>query len=157
MLRSAIRNLLNLDEPPERTALAFAVGVFIGFSPFLGLQTLLAAGVSVICRLNKVATITGSLLNNPWTLAPVVALAWGLGRLLIGAQPIALPQAGLSTLMTASFWTTLASQWRQLLPFVVGSFALSAIGAAIAYPLMLSLLRSYGNKRESAKQTNITK
>jgi hypothetical protein len=151
MLRSAIRNLLNLNEPPERTALAFAIGVFIGFSPFLGLQTLLAAAVSMICRLNKVATITGSLLNNPWTLAPIVALAWGLGRLLIGAEPIALPQVGISTLLTAAFWQTLASQWRQLLPFVVGSFALSSIGAAIAYPLMLSLLRSYGNKRVGMK------
>ena len=42
MFRSTFRRLLALDDPPERTALAFAIGVFIAFSPFLGLHTILA-------------------------------------------------------------------------------------------------------------------
>ncbi|MDQ1590256.1 MAG: hypothetical protein QOG71_883, partial [Pyrinomonadaceae bacterium] len=35
MFRAAFRRLLAVDDPPERTALAFSVGVFIAFSPFL--------------------------------------------------------------------------------------------------------------------------
>jgi uncharacterized protein len=143
MLRSAIRRLLNLDDPPERTAMAFAIGTFIGLSPFLGLHTILAASVSVVWRLNKLAVLTGSFLSNPWTIAPIVGASWALGRLIIGSPPVELPQANLSALFTAEFWSLLAAQWRQLLPFAVGSMILSIVSAAISYPLILYILRNY--------------
>jgi hypothetical protein len=143
MLRSALRNLLNLDDPPERTALAFAIGAFIGFSPLLGLHTILAALVSVVWRLNKVAVITGSFLSNPWTIAPIVGASWAIGRLIVGSPPVELPQASLGVLFTTAFWQMIAAQWRQLLPFAVGSVILAIASAAISYPLMLYILRHY--------------
>ena len=143
MLRSALRRLLNLDDPPERTALAFAIGTFIGLSPFLGLHTILAASVSVVWRMNKLAVLTGSFLSNPWTIAPIVGASWALGRLIIGSPPVELPQASLSALFTAEFWSLIVAQWRQLLPFAVGSMILSIVSAAISYPLALYILRNY--------------
>jgi hypothetical protein len=146
MLRSALRSLLNLDDPPERTALAFAVGAFIAFSPLLGLHTILAALVSVVWRLNKLAVLTGSFLSNPWTIAPIVGAAWAIGRSIIGSPPVALPQASLSALITVEFWRSIAGQWRQLLPYAVGSMILATASAAISYPLMLYILRNYRRK-----------
>jgi uncharacterized protein len=143
MLRSALRSLLNLDDPPERTALAFAIGTFIGFSPLLGLHTILAALVSVVWRLNKLAILTGSFLSNPWTIAPIVGASWAIGRLIIGSPPVELPQASLSALLSTEFWRLIAAQWRQLLPFAVGSTILSIVSAAISYPLMVYILRKY--------------
>jgi len=143
MLRSALRSLLNLDDPPERTALAFAIGTFIGFSPLLGLHTILAALVSVVWRFNKLAILTGSFLSNPWTIAPIVGASWAIGRLIIGSPPVELPQASLSALFTAEFWSLIAAQWRQLLPFAVGATILSIASAAISYPLMVYILRKY--------------
>src|SRR5262245_19059184 len=143
MLRSALRSLLNLDDPPERTALAFAIGTFIGFSPLLGLHTILAALVSVVWRFNKLAILTGSFLSNPWTIAPIVGASLAIGRLIIGSPPVELPQASLSALFTAEFWSLIAAQWRQLLPFAVGATILSIASAAISYPLMVYILRKY--------------
>ncbi|TKB87160.1 MAG: DUF2062 domain-containing protein, partial [Nitrospira sp.] len=37
-VRSLFRQVLHLDETPHRTALAFAIGSFIGFSPAYGLH-----------------------------------------------------------------------------------------------------------------------
>jgi len=150
MLRSALRSLLNLDDPPERTALAFAIGTFIGFSPLLGLHTILAALVSVVWRLNKLAILTGSFLSNPWTIAPIVGASWAIGRLIIGSPPVELPQASLSALITAEFWRLIAAQWRQLLPYAVGATILSIVSAAISYPLMLYILRNYRRAYHSA-------
>jgi hypothetical protein len=143
MFRQAVRNLLNLDDPPERTALAFAVGVFIGFSPLLGLHTIIAAVVALVWRCNKVAIFTGIYVNNPWTLAPVVALSWAVGRFFIGAPEATLPAFSLSAMLSAAFWQALAAQWRQLLPFALGATILSTLFAAAAYPLMLYVLRAY--------------
>jgi uncharacterized protein len=157
MLRNALRNLLNLDDPPERTALAFAIGAFIGFSPLLGLHTILAALISVVWRLNKVAILTGSFLSNPWTIAPIIAAAWSIGRLIIGSPPVELPQASLSALFTAEFWQLLAAQWRQLLPFALGSVILAMVSAAVSYPLMLYILRAYRRKHRRLGPQSITK
>jgi uncharacterized protein (DUF2062 family) len=46
MFRAAFRRLLAIDDPPERTALAFSIGVFIAFSPFLGLHTITATAIA---------------------------------------------------------------------------------------------------------------
>jgi uncharacterized protein (DUF2062 family) len=145
-MRNALRNLLNLDDPPERTALAFAVGVLIGFSPILGLHTILAAIISMIWKFNKLAIFTGSYLNNPWTIAPIVAASWAIGRWFIGAPPIDLPQFTLSGMITTDFWQAIAAQWRQLLPFAVGATILSIVASAVSYPLMLYVLRAYRRK-----------
>ncbi len=69
--KEVIKKILSLDDSPHKIALSFAVGVYISISPFLGFHTLLAILLSLIFKLNKVATITGSWINNPWTLAPV--------------------------------------------------------------------------------------
>ena len=65
MFRAAFRRLLAIDDPPERTALAFSIGVFIAFSPLLGLHTILATLIAFVFRFNKVAIYTGTFLNNP--------------------------------------------------------------------------------------------
>lgn len=146
MLRRAFRNLLNLDEPPERTALAFAVGTFIAFSPLLGLHMILAGLLLLVRRLNRVALMAGVFIGNPWTMGPIIVASWAIGRLIIGAPPVELPQVTISAMATAGFWQMLASQWRQLLPFAVGGMILSVVGALISYPLMLFALKAYRRK-----------
>jgi uncharacterized protein (DUF2062 family) len=146
MLRRAFRSLLNLDDPPERTALAFAIGTFIAFSPVFGLHTILAALIAVVWRLNKVALFAGVYLTNPWTLAPVIAASWAIGKWFIATPPIELPEFSIGALMTAIFWEQIASQWRQLLPFAVGATILSIVCSLVSYPLMLYVLRSYRRK-----------
>ena len=146
MLRRAFRNLLNLDDPPERTALAFAVGTLIGFSPLLGLHTIIAAIIAVIWRLNKAALFTGVYISNPWTVAPVIAASWAIGRLFVETPPIELPHFTLAAFLKAEFWQQIASQWPQLLPFAIGSCIISVVCSLVSYPLMLYVLRAYRRK-----------
>src|SRR5437763_1004449 len=69
---SQLSQILHLHESPHRTALAFAVGAFIAFSPTYGLHTLSVAFCTWAFRLNCVALLAGSLINNPWTVLPIV-------------------------------------------------------------------------------------
>jgi uncharacterized protein (DUF2062 family) len=148
MFRVAFRRLLALDDPPERTALAFAVGVFIAFSPFLGLHTLLATLIAFLCRFNKLAIYTGTFINNPFlTLVPIIFASYKLGARLLG-RPTHLPRNGLALLrdshpLTASYWHELFTRgWDVLLPFAVGGLCLSVVCSLIAYPVTLHLLRA---------------
>src|SRR5918912_737342 len=91
MFRAAFRRLLAIDDPPERTALAFAIGVFIAFSPFLGLHTIMATALAFIFRFNKIAIYTGTFINNPFlTLVPIILASYAIGAFVMG-RPLALP------------------------------------------------------------------
>src|SRR5678815_5107130 len=98
MFRAAFRRLLAIDDPPERTALAFSIGVFIAFSPFLGLHTILATVIAFLFRFNKVAIYTGTFINNPFfTLVPIIIGSYAVGAFILG-RPVSLPDEGLELL-----------------------------------------------------------
>ena len=68
-IKQHIRHLLHVDETPHELAKAFAAGVFVAFTPFLGLHTAIILVVAWAFRLNKLAALTGTFVNNPWTIA----------------------------------------------------------------------------------------
>jgi uncharacterized protein len=157
MLRAAFRRLLALDDPPERTALAFSVGVFIAFSPFLGLHTLMATLIAFWFRFNKVAIYAGTFVNNPFlTLVPIILASYWLGALLTG-RPLGLPAESLDLLrephlFDGGYWRRLgAHAWDVVLPFSVGATALSVVCSLAAYPVTLRLLRAHGRRKASKK------
>src|SRR3981189_1664808 len=87
LVRRWLDALLHIDDTPERTAAAFAVGVFFGFSPFLGLHTLLGIIVAFLFNLNRVAVLLGVYSNLPWFLAPYYAIATMVGAEITGQRP----------------------------------------------------------------------
>src|ERR1700752_4805384 len=99
MFRAAFRRLLAIDDPPERTALAFSIGVFIAFSPFLGLHTIMATIVAFAFRFNKIAIYTGTFINNPFfTLVPIIIASYAVGAFVLG-RPLSIPADALKILL----------------------------------------------------------
>jgi uncharacterized protein (DUF2062 family) len=148
--RAAIRKwleaLLHIHDTPERTAAAFALGVFLGFSPPLGLHTLLALLFAFVLNLNRVAVVVGTCANLPWILAPYYTLATVLGARLLGTAVPPRFAAHLHDLFHLSlfrgeFWNRLAVLLRPLLwPYVVGSTIGAVLLAAAAYRLSLAFV-----------------
>jgi uncharacterized protein len=148
MFRAAFRRLLAIDDPPERTALAFSIGVFIAFSPFLGLHTIMATVLAFLFRFNKIAIYTGTFINNPFlTLVPIIIASYAVGAFVMGS-PLSLPAGGLELLrdphlLTGDYWRRLFEQTREvLLPFAIGGMILSVVCSLLAYPVTLRLLRA---------------
>jgi uncharacterized protein (DUF2062 family) len=157
MIRANFRRLLALDDPPERTALAFSIGVFIAFSPFLGLHTIAATAVAFLFRFNKIAIYAGTFLNNPFlTLVPIIVVSYALGALLLG-QPMRIPAEGIELiknprLLTGAYYSELfGHSWYLIKPFVIGSTVLSVVCPLVAYPLTLSLLRTHRGRRQKSE------
>ena len=147
MFRATFRRLLALDDPPERTALAFSLGVFIAFSPFLGLHTILATLIAFLFRFNKVAVYAGTFINNPFlTLVPIIIASYGIGAFFLG-RPLRIPAAGVELLrhphlLTAAYYRQLFEEsWDIVWPFTIGGMTLSVVCSLVAYPVTSSLLR----------------
>ena len=153
MFRATFRRLLALDDPPERTALAFSLGVFIAFSPFLGLHTILATLIAFLFRFNKVAVYTGTFINNPFlTLVPIIIVSYAIGAFILG-RPLRIPAAGIELLrhphlLTAAYYHKLFREsWDIVWPFSIGGMTLSVVCSLIAYPVTSSLLRARKRSR----------
>ncbi len=153
MLRANLRRLLAIDDPPERTALAFSIGVFIAFSPFLGLHTIMATVLAFLFNFNKIAIYSGTFVNNPFlTLVPIILASYAVGAFLMG-RPLALPDEGLELLkdphlLTGDYWRRLFKHSSDVLvPFAIGGMLLSIICSLASYPLTLRWLRSRREKR----------
>jgi len=81
-----LEQLLHTHDTPHRTALAYAVGVFFGFSPVLGLHTVLGLAIAFLFGLNRIAVVLGIYSNLPWILPAYYTLTTLLGAAILRVQ-----------------------------------------------------------------------
>jgi uncharacterized protein (DUF2062 family) len=149
MWRARLEQLLHTHDTPQRTAAAFALGVFFGFSPFLGLHTILGLGFAFALNLNRVAVLIGVYSNLPWILPAYYTAATLAGAAILGAE---VPPEFIARLRTGS-WTELAALASSLRPlataFVLGSTASAIVLSLAAYRLSLAAI--IGRRRHVAR------
>jgi len=148
LVRRWLDVLLHIQDSPERTAAAFALGVFFGFSPFLGFHTLLGIVAAFLLNMNRVAVLMGVYSNLPWFLAPYYAIATMVGAELTGKRPppdfrLQLGRLFELSLLQQDFWHRLMIVMKPLLwPYAVGSMLCAMVLAAAAYQLALAFVTS---------------
>ena len=154
-LKDLLKKLLHIEDTPERTALAFSVGIFVGFSPFLGFHTLTGLAIAFLFKLNRVAMLLGVWLNTPWWLVPYYTVATWLGMWVIrfrinGATFNEIFRLGKDQgFITSDFWIRVSSQWGFLLSFTIGSLILAALLSLAAYPFSLKWIRFYRSHKNA--------
>ena len=145
------RSALHLDDPPSRLALSLAVGVFISFTPFYGLQTLLAIGAALALRLNRAATVTGAWLNLPWFAPLIYASALRVGTLIV-PDPEGIRGAWLAQVLSqpgSLSWRDLPALLDQVsLPLLVGTSLLGSVAGVVTYAVSFRLI----SRRRPARQ-----
>ncbi len=147
-LRHVTRTLTQQQDGPTRVAVSFSLGIFFGFSPFVGFHTIMGLAAAILFRLNKVAVLVGVYLNNPWVLVPYYAFATWVGLLITGMpEGVELSGYGLSDVLSREFWSWVLTQWRLVIPAAVGSTFLSIVFALIAYPLSLYTVSRFARRK----------
>lgn len=152
-IKKIIQMLLHVEDTPEKTALAYSVGVFLGFSPFLGFHTLGGLAIAFIFNLNRVAILLGVWSNTPWWIVPYYTIATWLGKYVIGFH---FDLKGLKEIfqlgmdkgfMSSNFWSQISTQWGLLLSFGVGSLILAFFLSLISYPVSLKWIKFYRSNK----------
>jgi uncharacterized protein (DUF2062 family) len=147
LIRKWVESLLHIHDSPQRTAAAFAVGVFWGFSPYFGLHTMLGLACAFLFGLNRVAVVVGVYVNLPWVIVPYYTLATWAGAKMLGvglpADFVArLERVMASSIVTREFWGELVEVMRPLLwPYHVGSLIGAAGLGVLAYAVALPAIR----------------
>jgi uncharacterized protein (DUF2062 family) len=130
-LRDRIHSLLKLDDPPHRLALGFAWGVFIAFSPTIGLHIISCIVVAWLFRLSKLVVLTASFINNTWTIVPLYGFCIWFGIKITG-QAIAVPQVAWNDLTVTDAYLTLKPFFW---PYIVGTLTAGTVAAILSYAL----------------------
>lgn len=108
-----------------------AVGILVGVSPFWGWQTMIAVGLSVLFRLNKVITVTASFISIPPVIPFILYLSYMAGGMLLGNQ-----WEGLST-EDITFDYVKAN----LIQYIVGAFLLGIVSGTVAGGITYVVIR----------------
>lgn len=87
-LKRAYYRFLRLRGAPEQIALGFALGVFIGMTPFLGFHTVIAVMLAALLKWSKIAAGIGVFITNPFTAPLIYPLTYKLGRLVVGLSKL---------------------------------------------------------------------
>lgn len=138
-------DLLGREESPDRVAAAIALGVGIGFSPFIGAHFGIALGLALLLRLNKVDTVLGQFVGNPWTLPPVFALGYRLGRVLLRYDRTEVPNLPWDRLLHRDFWQAFSGPTLapRLYSFLLGTMVIAVLIGLATYLVARALLRLY--------------
>jgi len=146
-IRSFFQKLLGYERSPHKFALACSWGAYIAFSPFPGLHTLMAIGISWLLAMSPAITVgMAYFVNNPWTLVPVYGSDYAVGYWLVH-KVLKIPTAYLGFPGTEYFYTFWHNHIGIAQPciwsFLIGGNLLGIAAGLITYPLMLRFFERY--------------
>lgn len=147
-VKESLLTLFTAEASAHKRALSVCIGVYIAFSPFAGLHTLMVVLFSWLLSLNFPLTLASSMLvNNPWTMVPVYGLGYFFGCWFLYLL-------GLDAAFSNPWWMsgvnsflvkTVGMQKISLWAFLIGGNVLGIFLALLAYPLVKYMSLRYAN------------
>jgi len=137
-LKAFYQKLAFLDDSPEKIAKGFALGTFIGMTPFVGFQALISVFIARLLKWNRMAAGLAAFQTNVFTGAFVFAVNYSIGATLLGVGELEF-QAN------SSGWFDLKTMFGSgssvLYAFLLGGFVTGLPSAIIAYWCVLLFVR----------------
>lgn len=163
--RFIIHRVLHADDTPHRIALGIGIGIFVGLTPTVGFQMIIAGAIAVALRANKLVCIPMVWITNPVTLVPIYAACFSLGNALISQGPARGGDAAVGHLQNLAAETQAApvsqilelSFWRELAVGItrvgaelwLGCLIVAVVGAVMAYSLSRWGVVKYRERHQS--------
>ncbi len=159
-VRYVLLRLKRLQSSPHRIAVGAAAGVFAVFTPFLGIQLILAGIASWVLRGSIVASLLASFVGNPITYPLIWFATFNLGNTLIGAEGslrmvdlqsrAAVLWDAMGRLSPGRVAVALEGLWPLFKPMVIGSLPLGGFAAFATYMAVKKMIEA-SNARKRQK------
>jgi uncharacterized protein (DUF2062 family) len=149
--RFVVHDVLHADDPPHRLALGAAIGVFVTFTPTIGLQMILVVFLSWLLGANKIVGLPVVWLSNPATFVPMYYSCYVIGRSVLGRPEVG--DAWWSRLSDPPdhWWPTVTFYWSHLLeiasPLWVGCIMVGFLLAYFTYYVVHQSIVTYRARR----------
>ena len=147
--------MFRINDTPQRVALGFGLGVFIGILP--GTGPLAALVLATLFRINKAAALLGSILTNTWLSLITIVLSIKIGASIMGLEWHEVYNTWKQLLQHFHWKQLLDTQILQLmLPVLTGYLILSFCLALVVYSGALFILLFLKRRRnETQNRTHL--
>lgn len=163
MLRFLEYKILHIDDSPHKIALGLAIGLFIAWTPLLGIHLLMVIALTVLLRANKFAALTSVWVSNIFTIPFVYYPSYLVGRV---ACDIFTPHSTMSKEQVSAIFKRLFAPgnmlndfytkeyWHQFWILIktigpelwIGGFILGGLAAVSSYIICYSIIKSHRTK-----------
>lgn len=134
-----LEDILESKDSDFKKASAIALGIFIGFSPFWGFQTILLFTFAAIFRLNKVIAYLTSNVSFPPFIPFIIYASLKVGSLFVSSDaPLVLDSS-----------ITLDDIQKNATQYIVGSLILASVSALTVGLISYLLLASFSSKNKT--------
>ena len=150
--------LKSLEDSPRAVAVGVAVGIFFGFTPLVGLKTLLAISVAWLLRGNRLAAAVAVTLHDIVLPLMPVLLRWeyDAGYWVLSCPHEHPPSIDLALQLHPSVWL----HWSTFLtvgrPMLLGSLFFSTPACAISFVVMRAFLERRQRRRQAGRRPEPT-
>ncbi len=139
----AIRKILASGDDPHKIALACAIGFFVAFFPVFGVHTVMALALAWLFRVSPAITLVATLINNPWTIAPIYGGSLWFGMLLTSTEI-----HDFNINWSSLNWSLFVELVKLVgIPFVAGCLVLGTVTGVAGYFLILRMVIVYRQKK----------
>ena len=147
--KTLYEKLVIINDSPQRVALGFGVGVFIGNLP--GVGPVAALVTAAILRINKAAAVLGALLINTWFGIITMVVSMKLGCSILGIEWHEAYAQFKALIKDFHFSILFKDSARNvLLPFLLGQFIISLVLGIIGYLLVLWVIYKIKERKAHA-------
>lgn len=120
---------------PQRLAKSFCIGLYIAFSPFPGMHTIMMLISKYFFKLHFPTLFFATSLNNPWTMIPFFSCDYAFGYWFIHSLIGWKPEWHFS--LASIFGSGSICLWS----FLIGGNVLGILAALFGYPIMLNIFK----------------
>jgi hypothetical protein len=149
--RFVVHNLLHADDPPHRLALGVAIGIFVTFTPFIGIQMVLVVILAWLLRANKAVGVPVVWISNPATFVPIYYPCYLIGRAALGWPAVGRQWWDQLTHPPAGFWAVTEFYWSRVFeifaPLTLGCLLVGTPLATTTYLITRRLICGYRQRR----------
>jgi uncharacterized protein (DUF2062 family) len=139
--RTAYGRFLKIRGTPREIALGLALGLFVGMTPFMGVQMAIAAFFAALFKWNKISAAAGVWISNPLSAPFIYGLTYITGAWVMGIHPHMAampPDFGFSSLVI------MLKQTPEILTrLIVGGIVIGIPLAVIGYYVAFSAVQKY--------------
>ena len=151
ILQKPYERFLKIRGQPREIALGFALGLFIGMTPTLGSQMVIAIFFAALFKWNKISSAIGVWITNPITAPFIYSLTYMIGARVMGLRN----SFRLSDIQNIGSLIEIIKKTPEILvALTIGGFILGLPLAVLGYYLSYSTIQRYREeiKRKLLKQ-----
>lgn len=151
-VKNIFLKLVGANDTPHRIALGFAIGIFYGLFPFVGV--IFTIVTAIILKANKAVALVGCFVTNTWMSFFLALPSVKLGSRLFGLD-WHIVWADIRRYMSMKDINDMArlASVDIILPTIVGFLTIALIIAAISYVIGLVIVIKYKNNTRHCERT----